>query len=158
MGRVLGIGLFFLSLGLSFGPLIYGFASHNWNYKALVTPEPNPLDGEKPDMEIENFTADNLTLEFSSPVSYASLRLDNISADIYCSKHDKRLGSLSLHQTSITIPAGSSRDVVLHVTSLDNFSHLRKKNENRVDIKNPSFTIYGIKIKVPDFENVEISV
>ncbi|KXB02749.1 hypothetical protein AKJ45_01465 [candidate division MSBL1 archaeon SCGC-AAA261F19] len=160
MGKALSIGLIFLSLGLSFGPLIYGFASHGWNYKALVTPEPNPLEGVETNRmgaELIDFTTSNVRLEISSPITFAPIRIDNITAKIYSSiQTDKELGSISL-QEATSISPGSSKVIVLDIIFLDE-AYLQNNNENRVDIKNLSITIYGIKITGETIKNVEISV
>lgn len=149
--RGLGTGLFILSLALSFGPLVYAFLIHDWNYKPLVTPEPNPLEGIKGQpITVESYEYDNsmewITIEFVLELPF-SLRIDGVSMDLSCAEPSGLIiGSASL-QDPVTITPGSTESITLDLDIDEQL--MRQCSGPDVRPVNLTITINGIEIFVP---------
>lgn len=147
----MGTGLFLLSLALSLGPLVYAFSSHDWNYKPLITPEPNPLKNIKGQPIVpESFKIDNAresaTVTLTSNLPF-SLRIDELSMDILCTDLEGvKLGSMSL-QDPVLISPGSTESITL-VLNVDE-QLLRECGEKNAKFGNPTITVNGIEITLP---------
>lgn len=53
--RTLRIGLILLSIALMLGPILVALSAHGWDFQAVVTPSPNPLEeltSESPEMGV----------------------------------------------------------------------------------------------------------
>ena len=104
--RALGWGLRLLEVALLLGPILVAFAVHGWDYKAVVTPSPNPLEKlrlETPEIEIGSLVKVNDALEatasLTSPFDFA-FTIKSYSGEVFCVQgdHNVKIGSLRLKE------------------------------------------------------------